>query len=149
REQRRKKVEFPGKVRQVLQDVERKYGIESALARRRCQVVLGVAELERKLLLFSATPRKPHGYAVHIVVRGRMAAPRQLQNDFSVPGAVVQARALRQLQRLHVGADSLVLQVVAGDGKQVELGVFAVPRGESLAIIGRERGGLPALCKLL
>src|SRR5215469_16331434 len=72
-----------------------------------------------------------------------MPAPGQLQNYLTVPGAVIETCAAPELQNFQVRANALVIQVVAGDGKHVELGILLVPLGKSLTIMLIERRAHP------
>src|SRR2546423_14828715 len=100
-------------------------------------------------MLASALAREFHRRAFHVVIGSAVAPPGQLQYEFTVPGAVVQAGPLCEAQHLEGGTYASVIKVVARDSEQVKLRVLAIPFRQPLTVIFRNARLLPGFRQFL
>src|SRR6185437_10391299 len=125
-EERGKKRKFSRQIGQVLQHIEGKNRVEAVLLCCCFQIVFGSGKVHRQSMLLRTGARKSHGHALHIKVSNRMPTARQFQKDLAVPRAVIQTRSAGKADDLQVGLDSLVLEVVSRNSKEIKFGVLPV-----------------------
>src|SRR5689334_22766122 len=104
----------------MLQHVEGEDGVKSALLSCGCQIFLSMEKFDVEIALPGALAGKSHGFALYVVVDGPVS-PGDLQQKLAVACPVVEARVVRALEHIQVGADALVLKVVTGEREQIQL----------------------------
>jgi hypothetical protein len=104
----------------MFQNIKRENDVEAIRLRSSRQCSFGGDELNGQITLRGPRPGKPHGFTFHIVVDGTVRAGG-FQQKLAVAGPVVETRAAGALKHIQVGANALVLKVVAGEREQIQL----------------------------
>src|SRR5579872_6529445 len=113
-------------------NIETKDSVQTAFLRMRPEIVLGVKKVNCQVPSLRSPARKPQGFSIHVVVSGMLAAARNFQQELAVAGSIVKAGAAGQPKHLEIRPYALIFKTVCRDGKQIELGIFPVPRSHLL-----------------